>query len=72
MTKEIMDGLEQSEVQLPSDKQAGIRLGQPWLAPGRIDLWWREAGDQGWDIGIIVSGGNINVEGMAKLFSSTL
>ncbi|KAJ4187019.1 hypothetical protein NW759_016911 [Fusarium solani] len=31
----------------------------------------REAGDQGWDIGIIVSGGNINAEGMAKLFSSS-
>ncbi|KAL5588160.1 hypothetical protein FOVSG1_013296 [Fusarium oxysporum f. sp. vasinfectum] len=28
-----------------------------------------EAGENGWDIGIIVSGGNINIEGLAKLFS---
>lgn len=30
----------------------------------------REAGEKGWDLGLIVSGGNIGVDGMAKLFAS--
>ncbi|KXH59656.1 hypothetical protein CNYM01_14209 [Colletotrichum nymphaeae SA-01] len=29
----------------------------------------REGGEEGWDLGLVVSGGNVDVDGMAKLFS---
>ncbi|KAJ4199884.1 hypothetical protein NW767_007864 [Fusarium falciforme] len=29
----------------------------------------REAGEDGWDVGIILSGGNVSAEGLAKLFA---
>lgn len=30
-----------------------------------------EAGEAGWDIGIVLSGGNVSIEGLANLFAAT-